>query len=58
VRERIAENDDATFTVASSFAAGIRDQWKNRYRMTSSTAGTPISQGRKYLPMIRLLHQH
>jgi hypothetical protein len=31
---------------------GIRDQWKNRYRMTSTIAGTPRIQARKYLPMI------
>jgi hypothetical protein len=41
--------------VASFVSAGSRDQWKNRYRMTSTIAGTPRIQARKYLPMIVLL---
>jgi hypothetical protein len=36
--------------------AGLtRDQWKNMYRITSTIAGTPRIQARKYLPMIVLL---
>ncbi|PQO88995.1 hypothetical protein C5614_29570 [Massilia phosphatilytica] len=39
----------------SFFTASSHDQWKNRYRMTSTMAGTPMIQARKYLPMIVLL---